>query len=100
MTWVITATCEGERLAKCIVACPEDAIQTSPDAKQYYINPSVCTDCGLCDLACPVAAIFRKALCRSNGEAVLKRTVCFFSRSHASITCICQRKEEEACVDM
>ncbi|REK58278.1 MAG: ferredoxin [Thermobacillus sp.] len=61
MAWVITPPCEGEKLAKCVAVCPENAIETSEDAGQYYINPYKCTDCGLCDLTCPVAAIFPAA---------------------------------------
>ncbi|MGO4531780.1 ferredoxin family protein [Paenibacillus sp. 2TAF8] len=78
MSWVITATCEGEVLAKCIVACPEEAIQTSPGAKQYYINPSVCTDCGLCDLACPVAAIFPESAVPKQWRSSIEENRSFF----------------------
>jgi ferredoxin len=58
MPWVITSPCEGEKYAHCVLVCPEHAIETAPGARQYYINPLKCTDCGLCDLTCPVAAIF------------------------------------------
>ncbi|MDP5274606.1 4Fe-4S dicluster domain-containing protein [Chengkuizengella axinellae] len=60
MAWVITAPCEGEVAARCVSMCPENAIEQDQSGGQYYINPKLCTDCGLCDLSCPVAAIFPK----------------------------------------
>jgi len=58
MAWVITAPCESEKIAKCASVCPEQCIYTNDASNQYFINPFQCTNCGLCDLACPVAAIF------------------------------------------
>ena len=78
MAWVITTACEGERLAKCTVACPEDAIQTAPDAKQYFIDPFKCTDCGLCDLTCPVAAIFPEYAVPKQWENSIEENRSFF----------------------
>ncbi|WP_270166902.1 4Fe-4S dicluster domain-containing protein [Paenibacillus sp. SYP-B4298] len=78
MSWVITSACEGERLAKCTVACPEDAIQTAPGAKQFYINPQQCTDCGLCDLTCPVAAIFPESAVPKQWKASIEENRLFF----------------------
>jgi len=36
--------------------CPVDCIYESED--QLYIHPDECIDCGACEPACPVTAIF------------------------------------------
>lgn len=58
MAWVITEPCVGEKHARCVAVCPEDCILTTDTADQYFIDPVRCTNCGLCDMTCPVAAIF------------------------------------------
>jgi NAD-dependent dihydropyrimidine dehydrogenase PreA subunit len=46
--------------------CPVDCIhppKNDPDfaeAKMLYINPAECIDCGACEPACPVEAIFEE----------------------------------------
>jgi ferredoxin len=60
MAWVITQPCVDDKIAFCASVCPENCIETSVDSNQYFINPYKCTDCGLCDLVCPVAAIFKE----------------------------------------
>lgn len=63
MAWVITAPCQCNTFARCLEHCPVDgAILTAPGEEQYYIDPTVCTSCGACDLSCPVAAIFPEAV--------------------------------------
>ncbi|MBI1930178.1 4Fe-4S binding protein, partial [Candidatus Poribacteria bacterium] len=42
----------------CVDACPVDCIHTTEGEKQLYINPAECIDCGACEPACPVSAIF------------------------------------------
>jgi len=56
--YVITAPCIGVKDGSCVDVCPVEAIHTTPDAEQYFIDPDVCTDCGACVAACPVEAIF------------------------------------------
>lgn len=59
MTWVITEQCDNRKLARCLEHCPiPECIVTSDMDSQFYIDPDLCTDCGACDLSCPVAAIF------------------------------------------
>jgi ferredoxin len=39
--------------------CPVDCIHDDGDADRIlYINPEECIDCGACEPACPVTAIF------------------------------------------
>jgi ferredoxin len=56
--YVITAPCIGVQDGSCVNVCPVDAIHTTPEAGQYFIDPEVCTWCGACVPACPVDAIF------------------------------------------
>jgi NAD-dependent dihydropyrimidine dehydrogenase PreA subunit len=56
MTYVITEPCIGEKNAACVDVCPVDCIYEAED--HYLINPEECTDCGACELECPVEAIY------------------------------------------
>jgi ferredoxin len=55
--FVIAQPCIGAKDAACLAVCPVDAIREGED--QYYINPTECISCGLCEPECPVTAIFR-----------------------------------------
>ena len=56
MPYVIAEPCIGTKTGDCVVTCPVNCIYESSD--QYYINPDECIDCGACQPACPVQAIF------------------------------------------
>ena len=62
MTYVITGSCIKDD--SCVEVCPVDCIHPKPGARdfesaeQLYIDPEVCIDCGACEPACPVQAIF------------------------------------------
>ncbi len=56
MAFVITSPCQDELAADCVEVCPVDCIHQGED--QYYIDPEVCIDCGACEAACPVEAIY------------------------------------------
>jgi ferredoxin len=58
MAFVITEPCIGEKNSACIDVCPADCIRTSDAAEQAYIDPEECIDCGACESACPVKAIY------------------------------------------
>lgn len=65
-TFVIAEPCIGTKDTACVDACPVDCIHPRKDepgfdeAEMLYINPSECIDCGACEPACPVQAIFRE----------------------------------------
>ena len=67
MTYVITSPCVGVKDASCVDVCPVDCIHPTKDEADFatvemlYINPDECIDCGACEPACPVAAIFEES---------------------------------------
>ena len=64
MTRVITSKCIGTKDTSCVDVCPVDCIHPKKDEPDFgkvehlYINPDECIDCGACEPACPVSAIF------------------------------------------
>ncbi|PKL30891.1 MAG: ferredoxin [Spirochaetae bacterium HGW-Spirochaetae-10] len=71
MPFIITKACEGVCDTACVDVCPVDCIHPTKEewpskgydpanlaGKQIYINPEECIDCGACEPACPVQAIF------------------------------------------
>jgi ferredoxin len=58
MTYVIAEPCIGTKDKSCVDVCPVDCIHGGDDDPQLYINPEECIDCGACEPACPVTAIF------------------------------------------
>ena len=59
MTYVITEACVDTKDRSCVDVCPVDCIHDDGDAdRQLYIDPAECIDCGACEPACPVSAIF------------------------------------------
>jgi len=64
MTRVITSKCIGTKDTSCVDVCPVDCIHPKKDEGDFagvqhlFINPDECIDCGACEPACPVNAIF------------------------------------------
>jgi NAD-dependent dihydropyrimidine dehydrogenase PreA subunit len=59
VTYVITDPCIGTKDRSCVDVCPVDCIHDDGDDDlQLYIDPDECIDCGACEPACPVTAIF------------------------------------------
>ena len=56
MTYIITEGCIDLLDKTCIDECPVDCIYEG--ARQMYIHPDECVDCGACEPVCPVEAIF------------------------------------------
>lgn len=62
MTFVITQPCIDTTDQACVEVCPVDCIHFEEGAdRMLYINPLECIDCGACQPACPVQAIFPEA---------------------------------------
>ena len=60
MTYVITEPCIDVMDKSCVEVCPVDCIHTGDEGedRMLYIDPDECIDCGACEPACPVTAIF------------------------------------------
>ena len=59
MAYVITSPCIGTKDRSCVEVCPVDCIHDEGDEDMMlYIDPGECIDCGACEPACPVSAIF------------------------------------------
>ena len=59
MTYIITTPCIDVQDQACVEVCPVDCIHFDEgDDRMLYINPEECIDCGACEPACPVTAIF------------------------------------------
>ena len=64
MTYVICEPCIDVKDTACVDVCPVDCIHPTSgaddfeNAKQLYIEPEECIDCGVCESECPVEAIF------------------------------------------
>ena len=59
MAYVITSPCIGTKDRSCVEVCPVECIHDDGDEDlMLYIDPAECSDCGACEPACPVTAIF------------------------------------------
>lgn len=64
MTYIIGSPCIGTKDTACVDACPVDCIHPKKDEEGFeetqllFINPEECIDCGACEPACPVSAIW------------------------------------------
>jgi ferredoxin len=59
MTYVITEPCIDVLDKSCVEVCPVDCIHYDEgEDRMLYIEPDECIDCGACEPACPVTAIF------------------------------------------
>ena len=87
MAYVITPRCVGVKDAACVIVCPMDCIHPTKDetefisAKQLYIDPDSCIDCGLCQHECPVKAIFPEEDLPKEFRETAKANADYFGRS-------------------
>jgi len=59
MTYVITTPCIDTLDQSCVDVCPVDCIHFEEGLdKILYVDPDECIDCGACEPACPVSAIY------------------------------------------
>jgi ferredoxin len=60
VTYTITDACIGTKDRSCVDVCPVDCIHDDGDDDDLmlYIDPDECIDCGACEPACPVTAIY------------------------------------------
>ncbi len=60
MTYTITEPCIDVKDQSCVEVCPVDCIHGNEEDRIIYIHPDECIDCGACEPACPVTAIFEE----------------------------------------
>ena len=59
MTYVVAEPCVDVIDTACVEVCPVDCIHYEEGVdRKLYIDPDECIDCGACEPACPVTAIF------------------------------------------
>jgi ferredoxin len=59
VTYVICEPCIDVMDKACVEVCPVDCIHYEEGKdRTLYIDPAECIDCGACEPACPVTAIF------------------------------------------
>ncbi len=59
MTYVITSPCIDTTDQSCVDVCPVDCIHFEEGVdRKLYVDPDECIDCGACEPACPVSAIY------------------------------------------
>jgi ferredoxin len=59
MTYVICEPCIDVMDKACVEVCPVDCIHFEEGKdRTLYVEPNECIDCGACEPACPVTAIF------------------------------------------
>jgi NAD-dependent dihydropyrimidine dehydrogenase PreA subunit len=87
MTYVITQPCIGTKDASCVDVCPVDCIHPTQNEEAFetaeilYIDPDECIDCGACEPACPVTAIFEESAVPPEWQQYIKINADFFKNN-------------------
>lgn len=58
MAYVVTDNCVDCRFTDCVEVCPVDCFYLDDEKNMVLIHPDECIDCGACEPACPVEAIY------------------------------------------
>lgn len=56
MTYVVTEACIRCKYTDCVEVCPQQAFRDGVNF--VVIDPAACANCGLCEMVCPVNAIY------------------------------------------
>ncbi len=80
MAYVICQPCIGVKDASCVDVCPVDCIHSTDADEMYYINPDECIDCGACESACPVSAIFPEDAVPDQWKDFIAKNAAYFSK--------------------
>jgi ferredoxin len=56
MAYVVTEACIRCKYTDCVEVCPQGAFRDG--ANFVVIDPAACANCGLCEMVCPVNAIY------------------------------------------
>ncbi|MFE5699615.1 ferredoxin [Rhodococcus koreensis] len=77
MTYVVTQSCVDIKDRSCVAQCPVDCIYEGD--RMMYIHPDECIECGACEAACPVSAIYYDAELPPERENFLDLNAEFFT---------------------
>jgi len=86
MTFVIAEPCIKVKDTACVDVCPVDCIHpTKHDAdfetaEMLYIDPAECIDCGACEPACPVQAIFEEDAVPEKWHSYTEKNAAYFAK--------------------
>ena len=89
MAYVITEACIGTKDRSCVDVCPVDCIHPTSSEEDsademLYINPDECIDCGACEPACPVTAIYAEDDVPDNLKPYVQINVQWYSDKDAA----------------
>jgi len=86
MTFVITEPCIGTKDTACVDVCPVDCIHPMKNegefgsAEMLFIDPAECIDCGACEPACPVQAIFEEEAVPEKWKDYVERNAAYYRK--------------------
>ena len=86
MTFIIAEPCVDTKDTACVDVCPVDCIHPTKDEANFaeekllYIDPDECIDCGACEPACPVEAIFEEDALPEKWANYLKINADYFKK--------------------
>jgi ferredoxin len=83
MPYIITDLCTKD--GACVEVCPVACIHTTPDAAQFYIDPSICIECEQCEIVCPVDAIFLDTKLPDERRPSIDVNASFFRQHKAAV---------------
>ncbi len=78
MAYVIAAPCVGVKDKACVEVCPMDCIGGDEESEQMFINPSECISCGMCEVECPVGAVFDESEVPDKWRHFIELNAAFF----------------------
>jgi ferredoxin len=85
MTYTITSPCIDTMDQSCVDVCPVDCIHFDEGVdKMLYIDPDECIDCGACEPACPVSAIYAEDDVPDEEEAFKEINVLWYQDKDAA----------------
>ena len=77
MTYVVTEACVDVKDRSCLDVCPVNCIVDG--GRMMFIDAAKCIDCGACEPACPVEAIYFDAELPDENAASLEESAAFFA---------------------
>lgn len=85
MAYVITTACIGVMDKSCVDVCPVDCIHFEEGVDRLlYINPEECIDCGACEPACPVKAIYPEDAVPADQEPFIRINALWYEDADAA----------------